>query len=42
VRPAKGAGLACASRVARNVTKHEEVTFEEAATVLRDPLAAIF
>jgi uncharacterized DUF497 family protein len=29
-------------KAARNITEHEGVTFEEAATVFRDPLAYIF
>ncbi|MCL4861854.1 MAG: BrnT family toxin [Caldilineaceae bacterium] len=29
-------------KAARNITEHEGVTFEEAATVFRDPLAVIF
>jgi uncharacterized DUF497 family protein len=29
-------------KAAKNITKHEGVTFEEAVTVFRDPLAYIF
>ena len=30
------------NKAARNITEHEGVTFEEAATIFRDPLAYIF